>query len=62
VFAHTDNHDNHWSMWATYQIAKITWEEGETYKVACVGERKAANGNVKIWSVKKRHIKKEEAF
>lgn len=62
VFAYPHNTDTRWSVWVGYQLDRIPWEDGETYKVGCVGERKAAQGKVKIWSVKRRHVKKEEAF
>lgn len=62
VFAYPHNTDTRWSTWVGYQLDRIPWEEGETYKVSCVSERKTTQGKVKIYSVKKRHVKKEEPF
>lgn len=51
-----------WSVWVGYQLDRVNWQEGEYYRVACTGTRKAQQGNVKIFSVKRRVRKQEEPF
>ena len=59
VFEYPEGHAHagkRWSCWVTYQLDKAFEKinEGDFVRIECTGERKASQGSVKIFSVRRR--------
>lgn len=47
--------EERWSTWETYQILAERFIEGETYKIACLKERKTEKGHMKSFRIERLH-------
>jgi hypothetical protein len=51
-----------WAAWSNYSLRKIDFVQDEYYSVKCIGARKAAQGEMKVFSVRHRTTVKLDRF